>query len=448
MDSDASGDDIFHQVFERLYEIVSKYKPILLKTSTAKTTRTTASSRLEVAASALRFSVELGASRIRFKTALSVLDHIVDTLPLTDGSLCQPLKSDYLKSFRILLEYPPHGEHLRPKQWQTYVDFALGCLSCVLEDSSAENDGTSSREASVAPRHDNSLSVRLSQKSGKSIGKEKSTLAQDAITALKSLTSVANARIMVRAVAIAGGVQEFLGVATAGQEEAFETLNNLIVVALAENVAFTQNLVSELIPVMRRLWSGRSVALREQMLITLFTCRPLFLAPPGLWTSFDSAVLDPLLVGLMSQYRRNEKDMLHFDDILPLSISETAYLQTKRFKPSRSSSRAIGGWLTLEVIASLIVGLSRNARLMNGSEEHGESPRKRRKIQSHLDEVLERTIAGNGLEKLASLQMILFLLDQPGLFEHEWVQGLHRLLPDLNHEDPTVQTWVFLLYSR
>ncbi|OCT45322.1 Serine/threonine-protein kinase tel1 [Cladophialophora carrionii] len=443
---DALKDDVFHKIFELLYRIVSKEKPVFLRSTTAERTRSLAASRLQVTAAALRLTLEVGTSKLKYKTALSILDHIVDTLPLTDGSLCEPLKNDYIKSFRVLLNYPPHGEHMRPKQWQTYVDFALDCLSTVLEHDVAEDGLPDSRNTSMASRNDRSLSIRPSQRSGKSIGKEKATLAEEIVAALKSLTSVPNVRIMARGPSIAEKIQEYLSVAGTGQEDAFETLNNIMLVSLGQNVDFTQNLLCALIPVMRRLWSSRSGTLREQMLITLYTCRHLFIAPPGPWNPIEADVLEPLLTTMMSDH--GKRDLLHFDDMQPLFDSDTAPLKIRQFKPPRSSPRALSCWLTIEIIAGLVVGLSRKGRPSTADSDSGDIPRKRRKIQNHLQAVLELAAVGFGQEKVAALQIVLFLFDQPGALEQDWIQSLDNLLPDLNNEDPTVQTWVFLIFSR
>ncbi|EXJ56061.1 hypothetical protein A1O7_08992 [Cladophialophora yegresii CBS 114405] len=443
---DALKDEVFHKIFELLYRIVSKEKPVFLRSTTAERTRTLAASRLQVTGAALRLTLEVGTSKLKYKTALSILDHIVDTLPLTDGSLCEPLKNDYIKSFRVLLTYPPHGEHMRLKQWQTYVDFALECLSTVLEHDVIEDGFPDSRNTSMASRNDRSLSVRPSQRSGRSIGKEKATLAEEIVASLKSLTSVANVHVMSRAPLIAEKIQEYLSVAGTGQEDAFETLNNIVLVSLGQNVDFTQNLLCALIPVMRRLWSSRAGTLREQMLITLFTCRYLFIAPPGPWNSIDAAVLEPLLTTMMSDY--GKRDLLHFDDMQLLLDSETAPLKIRQFKPPRISPRALSCWLTIEVMASLVVGLSCKARPSTADSDSGDIPRKRRKIQNHLEQVLELAAVGVGQEKVVALQIVLFLFDQPGDLEQDWIQLLDKLLPDLNHEDPAVQTWVFLIFSR
>lgn len=402
-----------------------------------------------MAAAALRLVVQVGAPRIRFKTAISVWDHIVDTLPTADGTLCEPLKNDYLKSFRILLSHAPHGEHMRHKQWQSYVDFALVSLSCDLDSSPVANSFTSSRDTSLASRNGQHLSVRLSQRSGGGVGKEVASYNDDIIAALKHLTAVPNAPIMSRAPAIVETIQDFLNVAARAQEEAFETLNNIIFVSLTEDVVFTQTLVSGLIPIMRRLWSTRSIILREQMLTALFTCRFLFLAENDTWPSIESTKLGLLLNTILSEYRtRNERDLLHFDNMQPVAPTGSNPLQLTHFKPIRSSAKALSCWMTLSTIACLVLGLSRQTHSINPTNPAEESPRKRQKIQTPLEELLQLAVEGTGQEKLVALQIVLFIFDQPQTTQAAWPQGLLRLLPDLGQEDTAIQTWVYLVLAR
>ncbi|KIW90931.1 uncharacterized protein Z519_08714 [Cladophialophora bantiana CBS 173.52] len=447
--SDKIEEDIFHTILELLYKTVSKEKPVFLRATTKPTTRNTASSRLQAASAALRLVVEVATPKLCLKTALSVLDHIIDTLPSPDGSLCEPLQNDYLKCFRILLGYAPHGEHMRRKQWQAYVDFALACLSAGLDDAVVDSSLSSSRSSSAASRNIQQLSLRLSHTSGRSTGKENASNFEDILTALKNLTSFVNAPVMSRAAPIAEKILDFLQVDRIGQEGAFETLNNVIFVSLTEDVAFTQTLLSHLIPIIRRLWSSRSILLQQQMLITLFSCRYLFLAPSGPWPAIDSTILEPLLTTVMSDYRtRNERDVLHFDDLQPILVSENTPLQLRQFKPARNSPRAVTSWFILSIIACLIVGLNLKGPAQIPTADPEEVPRKRQKVQSRLDEILELAMAGNWQEKLVALQIIMFLFDQPGGIDQEWTKGLYKLLPELGSEDPTVQTWIFLVFSR
>ncbi|KAI1620071.1 ataxia telangectasia mutated family protein [Exophiala viscosa] len=445
---DVLEDDIFHKILELLYKIVYKEKPAFFR-ATKPTTKNNAASRLEVAAAAFRLVVEAGTPRLSFKTALSVLDHIADTLPSADGTFCEPLKTDYLKSFRTILEYAPHTEHLRSKQWQSYVDFTLSSLSTGLEDEPGTDDFISSRDTSTASRNGHQQSVRLSQRTARSAGRDVASHASDIVAALRSLTSTTNAPVMSRSEAIAETLLTLLQSATRAQEVIFETLNNIIFVSLTENVAFTQSLLSRLIPITRRLWSTRSSLLREQMLVTLFTCRYLFLTTGDPWLSIDKESLQALLDKLWSEYRaRSERDILQFDDMQMSRPGQLLPLQLRQFMPLRDSCKALSCWMTLSIIACLILRVSNQNQATPPAELPVEIPRKRQKIQDPFDEVLEIARLGSGQEKLVALQIILFLFDQPQPTKAESLRGLSSLLHDLRHEDGNIQSWTFLVFSR
>ncbi|KAK5264901.1 Serine/threonine-protein kinase tel1 [Exophiala xenobiotica] len=443
-------DDVFHKIFELIYRIVAKEKPAFVRAA-KPTTKNNAASRLEVAAAAFRVTVEAGTSEISFKTALSVLDHIVDTLPLADGSFCQPLKSDYLKSFRTVLEYAPHAEHLRLKRWQGYIDFTLEALSLGLEDESAGDGLASSRDTSMASRSGQPLSSRLSQRSDRSTGRETVSHAEDLAAALRSLTSVTSAPIMSRSAAIAETLLALLKSATRAQEAAFEILNNILFVSLTEDVAFTQKTLSDLIPIMRRLWSSRSSLLREQMLVTLYPCRYFFLSTGDPWLPIEPRLRQSLLNTVLSEYRtKNERDVLSFEDMRPFRGGRNRSLQTEQFIPVRDSARALSGFMTLSVVSCLVLGLSQHTQSTSRqpSDPKEEMPRKRQRIQNVFDETLQIATLGTGLEQLVSVQVLFFLLDQPQPPKDEQLSAISNLMPALSNKNGNVQSWAFLVFSQ
>ncbi|KAK5443270.1 Serine/threonine-protein kinase tel1 [Exophiala xenobiotica] len=443
-------DDVFHKIFELIYKIVAKEKPAFVRAA-KPTTKNNAASRLEVAAAAFRVTVEAGTSEISFKTALSVLDHIVDTLPLSDGAFCQPLKSDYLKSFRTVLEYAPHAEHLRLKRWQGYIDFTLEALSLGLEDESAGDGLASSHDTSMASRSGQPLSTRLSQRSDRSTGRETLSHAEDLAAALRSLTSVTSAPIMSRSAPIAETLLALLKSATRAQEAAFEIMNNILFVSLTEDVAFTQNTLTDLIPIMRRLWSSRSSLLREQMLVTLYTCRYFFLSTGDPWLPIEPRHRQSLLNTILSEYRtKNERDILSFEDMRPFRGERNRSLQTEQFIPVRDSARALSGFMTLSVVSCLVLGLSQHTQSTSKqpSDTKEEMPRKRQRIQNVFDETLQIATLGTGLEQLVSVQVLFFLLDQPQPPKDEQLSAISNLMPALSNENGNVQSWAFLVFSQ
>lgn len=446
--SNVLEDNVFHKIFELLYTIIAREKSSFSR-AVKPTTKNNAASRLEVAAAAFRLVVEAGTPSISFKTALSVLDHVVDTLPLSDGSFCKPLKTDYFKAFRSILEYPPHAEHMRPKKWQGYVDFILEALSSGLEDDQGDDDLVPSRETSMAPRSGQQFSVRHSQRGGRSLGKGIASHAEDLAAALKGLTSVTNAPILTRSAAIAEVLVPLLNSTARGQETVFEALNTVIFVSITENVTFVRTILVELIPIVRTLWASKSSLLREQMLVTLFTCRYFFLSTGEPWPHIDVEHLQALLRTMLSEYQhRNEREILHFDDMRPYVAGCDQPLRLKQFQPMRESPRALSCFMTLSVISCLILGLvasGKSARLDQHSED---ITRKRQKTQGPFDEILQGATISLGQEKLISLQILLFLLDQPRTIDAELFVGFSKLIPALTHEDGNVQTWVFLVFSR
>ncbi|KIW38823.1 uncharacterized protein PV06_08661 [Exophiala oligosperma] len=441
-------DDVFHKIFELLYTIIAREKSAFTR-AVKPTTKNNAASRLEVAAAAFRLVVEAGSSNVSFKTALSVLDHVVDTLPLSDGSFCKPLKTDYLKAFRSILEYSPHAEHMRPKNWQGYVDFVLEALSLGLEDDQVDDDLVTSRETSMASRSGLQLSIRHSQRSRRTLGKDIASYVEDLAVALKGLTSVTNAPVPTRSAAIAEVLISLLNSTTRGQEPLFEILNNIIFVSLTENVALIRSMLMELIPIIRRLWVSKSSLLREQMLITLFTCRYFFLSTSEPWPHVGVDRIEALMRTILSEYHhRNEREILHFDDMRPDAEGSDQPLRLRQFLPLRESSRALSCFMTLSVVSCLILGLVASGKSMRPEQYSEDTSRKRQKTQSPFDEVLQSAAVSPGQERLVSLQILLFLLDQPHTLDEKLFVGVSKLIPALTHEDGNVQTWTFLIFSR
>ena len=444
-------EDALHKTFELLYKIISKQKPVYIRASAKPTTKNNASSRLQVTAAALRLAVEVLTPVVKFKTALSILDHIVETLPNADGSYCEPLLNDYLKSFKALLEHAPHCEHMRPKQWQKYVDFVLALLSVGLDDLTQSNNVATSRDSRTTSRNGFQISLRLSQKSGRGRVKEGvSSYADELVAALKSLTAVTNAPIMSRCAAIADTVHEYLTAGSRAQESAFETLNNIIFVSLAEDVNFTRSLISSLIPTARRLWIHNSALLREQMLITLYSCRYLFISRSNIWPAVESDILEPMLDTLLTEYKsRGDRDILLLDDLQLLIPGEYAPMHTKQFLPVRNSARAVSAWASLSLIACLILGTRRTPRQeVEVDSDAVEGPRKRQKLHETHDDILQHAIDGSGQMRVVALQIHVFLCEQPAYDGYALPKDLSLLLPGLSHEDTNVQSWTYVLFSR
>jgi hypothetical protein len=160
-------------------------------------------------------------------------------------------------------------------------------------------------------------------------------------------------------------------------------------------------------------------------------------------------IMDQLLTTVLSEYcSQPEKDMLHLEDLQLALTNDTAPLRLRNFKPIRDSTRAVTCWTSLSVIACLVLGLSRSSPTPVPGEVPEDASRKRQKTQTPLEDLMKAAIHGNGQSKLAAIQVLLFLFDQPIPLEAAVADELTRLLPDLVHEDARIQSWTYCVFAR
>ena len=156
-------DDAYHGIFEAVFRLVRSDKPEYLRTNLPRK-KVAIAARMSTSATVLRYAVEIGVPVISHKTTVAVVDHITDTLPVPGDGYCSPLRSDYLKSLRAILEYPSHVEHLRSKHWQSLADFLVAGITHDYEEAYGK-DVASSLTESEESRSSRYLSIRTSQNS-------------------------------------------------------------------------------------------------------------------------------------------------------------------------------------------------------------------------------------------------------------------------------------------
>ena len=391
--------------------------------------------------------VETATPKIKNKTAYAVLDHITGTLPDPDGTFCEPLRNNYLRSFRIILDSPAIGEHLRPKQWQANVDFVLEAIETNATEDEIDDATPLSREASMSSRYGHSLSMRVSQSSGSRITKVTNTVLEELLGAMRSLSAITNAPLVSRSKAICDTLVQYLTTTARLQETAFEALNNVLLALLTEDVSLAARTFSALVPIMRMLWTTRSSALREQMLSTLVICRDLVTAVHGRPGTVDVSLVQPLVDSMISEYTsRGDKDILQLEDIVFYTTQHSHCLRLRNFCPT--SSRSLANTATLSLIASFLLLLHerQNAPMLNGLDEEG--PRKRRKLTSLLREALEHVMAANHQARVAYTQIVLFVLEQAPAKSSLVLEYTPAITSSLTDEDGQNVAWMYLLLSR
>ena len=413
--------------------------------------KTAASSRLTAAASALRLAVDIGASRVKPRTACAVLDHIIEALPLRDDGLCIPLQSDYFKSFRALLNVPSHGEHFKPKQWQKFTDFLLECLSFELEPVQTLSQDGSLRDSLTEIRNGQNLSLRTSQTSlSKTSRSSEAGFVDEIIISLKLLASISNAPLLSRANTIAQHLTLFLQTATRSQETAFECLNHVMLLLRTENMALLRDTFSALVPSIRRLWATKSLALREQMLATLSLCEDLLLQPSSAVWSCEEHLIEGLYETITyDAKRRGDREALNVDDLsFARLVTHTTLLAVQSFRPVPVLPRALVAWMNVRLMASLTVALDCRGQSARAENPDLAGPRKRTKLTSHLEELLQCVTDGQGPERLQALQILTLLPQRSRVDDQRWFNTISSLSETTTDEDVNIICWTHLLLAE
>ncbi|KAG7116855.1 Serine/threonine-protein kinase TEL1 like [Verticillium longisporum] len=107
------ADKHYHRIFEALFRCAITEKQSYY--SGKKTTAASAATRLSKCAEALRLALNHGASKLKRKTVLAVIDHITQTLPGPDNNsheMVEPLLQNYIKAIVALLSHQANVEHL------------------------------------------------------------------------------------------------------------------------------------------------------------------------------------------------------------------------------------------------------------------------------------------------------------------------------------------------
>ena len=399
----------------------------------------------------LRYAVDIGVSVISYKTAAAVIDHITDTLPVAGEGYCSPLSNDYLKSLRAILEYPSHVEHLREKHWQSLSDFLVAGIKHGSAEEASNKNGASARTESEDSRNSRYLSIRTSQQSSaRSLGSQSTSSTTELLISLSLLTSATNAPLMTRARSILPCLTDFLERATTSQHDAFAAVNNVLSRAITEDISLARSAIFGLVPVIRRLWLTKSSVVRDQMIITLTLGHEL-LAPQDstrlaenerlcLSNLFDALVLD--------YQRRNDRELLHMDDIRFTETGESQPVGLQGIMPVTESGRALSNWSVASIIASLAVAIDAFRSTEEMVEVSNETPRKRRKVATHVDDIISKALASTGSEKTSALQIIIFLMKGSERASEAVAIHILQFASGILEDDSTVASWSMLLFAQ
>lgn len=380
-----------------------------------------------------------------------VLDHVIDTLPLQSGGLFAPLRNDYMKSFRGILQNPSLREHLKLMEWEGLIEFIVDALNFRTTDEDSQSYGANSRDASVDTPSESRMSMRISQVSrGRTSRSETSNYVEELVISLKLLTATSNPGLTVKSSSIINCCLGHLGAANKFQEPALEVLNNVFPSVLANDTALARSAAHEFIPILRRMWSTRIGSLKDQLLVFLLNAKDLFRCSDGGEPSLlETSVLNDLLDTISSDYeRRQERDCLQMDDIYFLTVTETSPLRTLTLAPIKDSTRALTNWSCVMVLATLVSTLDKRHVNTTAHKAADAAPSKRRRIEGPLEGLIRQAISSSPQERLYAIQTLLFAIEESDAMKKYLAQHVMELATGLTSDNDPVANWSMLLISR
>ncbi|KZF26714.1 putative phosphotidylinositol kinase Tel1 [Xylona heveae TC161] len=455
---DALTDKGYHKIYEALFRISQQEKSVYLRADTNRRQNDSAS-RLSSYASALRLVVEFGLRRLKTKTVKALIDHIIQTLPLADGSYCEPLTLDYLKSLRSILEFQPHVEHLAKTEWFAVVEFCCqGIAALPAEDEDTPSHASRStpygtrsthRQASVS----RSLSIAPSREDGPQKN-SRSTLEQ-LLLGLQQLACCSNAPVVDKAADLLSAIfscMQSSPTAVVYHQAAFAAVNSILLKINTESIALTKYAVRSVIPLAKRLWTTKSSSLKDEILIAL-SVGDAYLHSLLREKNNEDLVSDveSLLETLLAEYsKRLERDQLQIDDLgLPtrrhISLENAPLHLTSCFLRN-GRTRAEQNWMLLRTIARL-------SSCLDSIKTHADSaasaseiayPHKRRRITFMHHELLRQSQSLQFSTRLCALQGILFLVEEREFEERELKEVLEELSSGIADENGTISSWTLM----
>lgn len=461
-------DKAYHKIYEVIFKFALNEKQSFL--AAKKNTKSAAAGRLTNCADVIRITVKTGAPKLKWKTVEAVVDHIIQTLPNADGEYCEPISQHYLKALSAVFEHRSNVEHLRTNKWLEIVDFCLEGINAYLEENARELDYIPPSFGGGEPLGSGSL-ARSSIGRQRSAGSVSRQNAEDLLHCLMFLVAAPNSPLLDKVEDITNNVIRFLRSQGSSVNQmhqiAFSILNSVLLITAADRTSFTQSLAKDVVPIISRLWQGKVIAkdemlnsVRDEMLIFLLTTHlHLERCIRDEHSNSDTLhSLDELLSALKSDYaRRLDRDQLQLSDLDMRDLgfgrndARPFMLNVFGLRPlNRASER---NWAILHVIGLLerLVRLELTADHpmpdAHSNDENG-YPRKRRRVETQYDTLLDSLVSENESLQRAALQTIPFMLHHCDLPASTLTDLLSRLNICISDKGENVRSWALLAIAR
>ncbi|RKF53589.1 Serine/threonine-protein kinase TEL1 [Golovinomyces cichoracearum] len=417
--------------------------------------------QLEICAEIMRLVVIAAIPTIKPKTVHKLVEHLTQVLNPFEGIIShQPLIKNYVKSLRIIFQYPPHLEPLKTNKWLDVVDICIeGICHAISVDEQEPLTVTSKSSTS-------SLSYGSATKSQAELSKctHQAILIRHIIEELFQilflLISTPNSPISERYVIISDTLVQFLQSKTPSTNKtnqlAFATINVILRFTRIESISHSKSIARSVIPLISRFLHGKFVFkdemlkfLRDEMLT--FIC----LVHPYL----ESMVVDkkyhdllPEVIGLLEAMRldyskRSDRDQLQLDDleITENNVVNGSFFNSRNLRLRTINHQAEQNWAFLKTIGVLerLISLVYEHNSMDYNKNH-EHPVKRQRICEVSDRLVESINNDDSRIKLAGLQLLPFILENLEISHFRLKILLSHIHICTNSKNDKTITWALL----
>lgn len=433
-----------------------------------KTSKKTSPSKLANCAAALRLVVETGVQKLKRKTLLAVIDHITHTLLGPEDELVEPLTVGYFKALVALLSPQAKVESLatfEAEGWHTLIDFTLEIIELFVEAES--KDSGHSRASPAPPAQTFSLPTATPRPTGLSSTQRSSTYIQssqlqDTLQCLLSLVSAANAPLSKLARDISATVLQVLKLRSAGHgtilQLAFAVLNELLAFAQTDDVALTNSLAVDIVPLIG-YWCQAKTKAKEDALLSSVQVE-MFKALYAIHMPIESLVrqgnksllidIEELCDMFWSEYaRREDRIQLQQDDLTYSTLPRHPHsFTTPLFSLRAHNVEAERRWAVLHCLSLLEAILWRASHSRQVlAEEDEEQPRKKRRTNTGSSRLRQKLGAPEPVQ-FAALQVIPFFVSCVQIDSTDAVDMLLSLITLTAHKTEKLSVWALIAAAR
>ncbi|KAI5288880.1 Serine/threonine-protein kinase tel1, partial [Ascosphaera aggregata] len=451
------GEKGYQGIFDALFQLLAVEK---LGYARAKTpgTRRTALTRIEACATTVRITVEVIGREIKARILFAVIDHIIDSLYDSDSGWWQHISGAYLKALRILLEYPPHVEHLSRQKWQKTCNFCINALIRLGSDGDIQGSSgltplqslsldSASHASSVEPS-----SVRRKHSVAGSYGNR-----IELEILIRLLCSSPAAPLVDEGANILNPLLDYLLAVhspSSASPYILGALNTVLSRTLISNVSLSQMTLISILPFLRRSSIPKSSALREEMMVTLELARSVL---PFLKDVEFMRLLDDSLPSLVDHLQReylklSNREFLHLEDLTFTSPDINVPMGIPGMGPRLGITRAEETWTLIRAIATFSTMLDGKATSpvpqAEDDEFDAERPLKKLFKLTRLNGLLRDSHAAIGPEKVFALQLLPFLVREGNVVLEDLQSLLTRLNANIMDDHDETQSWTMVAIAN